>query len=92
MSETIRPITREVAKQRGLKRYFTAQPCGRGHVAERFVSGGRCVLCNRERHRRDLRARDNRVVAPLVQHFVRDCETEQIIRESLRRHETPIER
>jgi hypothetical protein len=81
-------ITREVAKARGLKRYFTEQPCARGHVAERFVADGRCVQCNRERHRRARRDRDNQAVAPLVQHVVRDRETEQIIRESRRRDDT----
>jgi hypothetical protein len=84
----IRPISRQVAKAQGLKRYLTEQPCVRGHVAERFVADGRCVQCNRERQHRERRDRDNQVVAPLVQHVVRDCETEEIIRESRRRGET----
>jgi hypothetical protein len=82
-------ISREVAKGQGLKRYFTGHPCGRGHVAERFVADGRCVQCNRERNHRERRDRNNQVVASLVQHVVRDCETEQIIRESRRGDDTP---
>jgi hypothetical protein len=78
-------ISREVAKGQGLKRYFTGHPCGRGHIAERFVADGRCVQCNRERQDREHRNRDNQVVAPLLLHVVRDYETEQIIRESRRR-------
>lgn len=29
----------------GLKRYFTGEPCAKGHVAERHVSGNGCVEC-----------------------------------------------
>jgi len=31
----------------GLKRYFTGEPCGRGHVAERRVSDHTCLECAR---------------------------------------------
>jgi hypothetical protein len=51
----IRQISREIAKARGLKHYFTGQPCGRDHVEERFVSNGMCVQCERERRRRRVR-------------------------------------
>lgn len=40
-------ITREEAKAAGLKRFFTGEPCKHGHVAERFVSSGGCVECQR---------------------------------------------
>lgn len=33
------------AKEVGLKRYLTGQPCRRGHLAERFVRNGECVAC-----------------------------------------------
>lgn len=29
------------------RRYFTGKPCKWGHIAERFVSSGTCVECNR---------------------------------------------
>jgi hypothetical protein len=42
-------ITREEARAKGLKRFFTGEPCLHGHVCERGVSNGYCVDCNRER-------------------------------------------
>jgi hypothetical protein len=45
-------ITRAEAKARGLKRYFTGEPCKHGHIAERYVHNDSCVLCRRERERR----------------------------------------
>lgn len=41
-------VCRDDAKARGLKRYFTGQPCRRGHLAERQTSTGVCVACNYE--------------------------------------------
>ena len=40
-------VTREAAKNLGLKRYFTGLPCRNGHVAERWTLGGHCVDCQR---------------------------------------------
>lgn len=40
-------ISRWEAKDKGLKFYFTGQPCKRGHTSERYVSGGACVECSR---------------------------------------------
>jgi hypothetical protein len=49
------------AKARGLKRYFTGEPCPSGHIAERYCCGGTCVVCtflrnreNRKLHRERL--------------------------------------
>lgn len=41
------PILRADAKRAGLKRYFTGQPCCRGHVVERLVCDYSCVECSR---------------------------------------------
>lgn len=41
-------ISRKEAKEKGLKRYFTGEPCKRGHMVERVVSNGRCAKCDRE--------------------------------------------
>jgi hypothetical protein len=41
-------ISRKEAIRSGLKRYFTGKPCKRGHIAERFVSGQRCLGCAQE--------------------------------------------
>jgi hypothetical protein len=41
------------AKARGLKRYFTGEPCKHGHIAERCVSAGDYIECKEapENHR-----------------------------------------
>lgn len=44
-------ITRKVAIERSLPRYFTGKPCKREHVAERSTKSTTCVDCNRERSR-----------------------------------------
>ena len=38
-------ISRKEAMDRGLKRYFTGNPCKHGHVSERQTSKGVCVSC-----------------------------------------------
>lgn len=38
-------MTREEARKRGLKRYFTGEPCKHGHVAERWVANTGCTVC-----------------------------------------------
>lgn len=48
-------ITREDASARGLKRYFTGRECRNGHIAERLVSRGVCVLCEHEKSQRAMR-------------------------------------
>jgi 5-methylcytosine-specific restriction endonuclease McrA len=40
-------ISRADAKAQGLTRYFTGSPCKNRHVAEHFVSDGRCLECRR---------------------------------------------
>jgi hypothetical protein len=40
-------ITKEQAKARGRKLYFTGEPCQHGHVCERFVRRAWCVECAR---------------------------------------------
>lgn len=42
-------VTRANAKSLGLKRYFTSRPCPKGHVEERLVSNGCCVVCGRNK-------------------------------------------
>ena len=44
-------ISRADAKALGLKRYFTGEPCCKGHIAERRVSDHGCVACGREKAR-----------------------------------------
>lgn len=40
-------VTREEARELGLRRYFTGEACKRGHVAERDVPTCKCVECAR---------------------------------------------
>lgn len=39
-------ISRKEAKQKGMKRYFTGNPCRKGHVSERLVSTRLCRECD----------------------------------------------
>lgn len=41
-------ISRAWAKQLGLKTYFTAEPCPKGHVCPRRVASKACVECQKE--------------------------------------------
>lgn len=38
-------VSRKEAKALGLKRFFTAIPCSRGHVCEGWVGGMSCIEC-----------------------------------------------
>lgn len=42
-----RVISRQEAKTKGLKRYYTGKPCSKGHVDERLVSNGKCRTCGK---------------------------------------------
>lgn len=42
-------ISRKQARALGLKRFFTGKPCKQGHVAERGVAGGCCIVCREAR-------------------------------------------
>ncbi|MCG6202025.1 hypothetical protein [Psychromonas antarctica] len=41
-------ITKQQALDKGLKRFFTGEPCHRGHISERFIAMDKCVTCNSE--------------------------------------------
>ena len=45
-------ISRDAAKQKGLKRYYTGTPCKYGHDAERFVLSYLCVKCNNKGYKK----------------------------------------
>lgn len=47
------PIVKRLdARAAGLTHYFTGLPCGKGHLAQRFVSTFTCLVCWREHDRR----------------------------------------
>jgi 5-methylcytosine-specific restriction endonuclease McrA len=67
-------ISRKEAKAQGRKRFFTGEPCPKGHVSERMVSNSNCVECLRlasaayhERHR-------ERLIADMREYAKRDAE------------------
>jgi hypothetical protein len=41
----MKPMTREAARRRGLRFYYTGKPCRRGHMAKRWTSNTNCVEC-----------------------------------------------
>jgi 5-methylcytosine-specific restriction endonuclease McrA len=41
----VETISRDEARERGLKRFFTGEPCKHGHIAERYVSNRHCAAC-----------------------------------------------
>ncbi len=44
-------ISREEARSKGLKRFYTGEPCKHGHIDERYVSTGYCAECHRVSYR-----------------------------------------
>ena len=48
----MKTISRSEARARKLTRYYTGEPCRRGHDAQRLVSNCLCVECERLRYQR----------------------------------------
>jgi Recombination endonuclease VII len=48
VSPTIDPISREDARAAGMTIYFLPEPCKKGHISVRSVTGGYCMQCHRE--------------------------------------------
>jgi 5-methylcytosine-specific restriction endonuclease McrA len=78
MAEEI--ITRAEARAKGLKRYFSGEPCGNGHIAERFVCNSMCCECGKLRQRteswsgRKTGLRDQAIESDQVTYFTgRPC-------------------
>lgn len=46
-------ITRAEAREKGLKHYFTGEPCRHGHLDKRAVSNTHCSECSRIQARKD---------------------------------------
>jgi hypothetical protein len=51
-------ISKEEAKEKGLKNYYPGILCSKGHLDYRFVSSNTCKACNREyiKNRKNIRA------------------------------------
>jgi hypothetical protein len=61
-------VTREEAREWGLKTYWTGVACRRNHVAERATGNGVCVECHRE-HSRCYRARNPELGRESAKHW-----------------------
>lgn len=60
-SERARPVSaRSIACEEGLLRYFTGEPCRRGHICERYVAKGVCVECDAARRQTEDGVRKKR--------------------------------
>lgn len=46
-----RLIERPIAKALGMETYFTGSGCSRGHIADRYVASGNCVVCSNAFHK-----------------------------------------
>src|ERR1019366_2201993 len=65
LSELRRVITRQAARERGLIRYYTGEPCKHGHVVERYVAEpGNCVECGRIQNQRQRPVRQRYARTP----------------------------
>lgn len=71
-------VNRDDARARGLKRYFTGQPCKRGHLSERHVSNQRCIACanigKRERDRKYREANREKLREGYRRHYYENHE------------------
>ncbi len=45
-------MERAKAMEAGEDKYFTGRPCKNGHLVERRVSNGNCVICEAENHKK----------------------------------------
>jgi hypothetical protein len=94
--ERNRIISREEARQKGLKRFFTGKLCKHGHVCERRVDSSECAECGRTRGRAYHRRPDvkERVQAHRQQPDVKERIQERVmlgaVDESLRVLELPV--
>jgi len=60
-------VTREEAVKRGMRRYFTGEPCSRGHISIRRTVNFACEACVKEyRDAKKERYRKNRDAAILA--------------------------
>ena len=55
--------TRADAKAEERPRFFTGEPCPRGHLAERFSSNGRCMVCQQQDTQRWTKANPDKAKA-----------------------------
>jgi hypothetical protein len=65
-------MKRETALERGLPRFYTAEPCTRGHVTFRWSANGECNDCYLER-RAAARIRKSLAAAAFIQPAIKSA-------------------
>lgn len=78
------------AERSGLKHYFTGKPCNHGHLAPRYVSTWRCVVCTKDRVVKWQRENPEKSRAKNKRYY--DRYPERILAGSRRDHETTRQR
>jgi hypothetical protein len=74
-------ISRSDAKAAGLKRYFTGEPCKRGHAAERRVSTAECIACSITRDAERYQMNIDRSIARAIARAEADSDKFKVYRE-----------
>lgn len=67
-------VSREQAIERGLSRYFSGLPCGRGHISERSTKWSACLECQSAKHKEWLKANPERVKQQRRTDYYKDVE------------------
>ena len=44
-------VSKKEAAEKGLISYYTGKPCKHGHLSERYVNGGGCISCLKEKNK-----------------------------------------
>ncbi len=52
-------MTRAEAKAKKQGIYFTGEPCINGHIDERYVKNGNCIVCSKNRYHKNRREKKN---------------------------------
>lgn len=52
----MQPISKKLALEHSLKKYFTGKPCKRGHISQRYTRNSVCIDCDNFREK-DRKAR-----------------------------------
>lgn len=67
-------LTRDQARELGLKKYFSGESCRKGHLAHRFTSNNACEVCGREGAARWHRQNKERVKVYDAERYAADIE------------------
>jgi hypothetical protein len=62
-------MTRQEAEKAGQRFYFNGKRCPNGHLAERFLPDGHCVICHKENSKRWKRENPDKVAQSHHRHY-----------------------